>query len=288
MDGLAAAYAAMVWLGSDIEIFPASYGDTNLPDVTDKEVYMFDFSYPREIILDMQSKAKSFVVVDHHASAKDALCGLECAHFDMTKSGAMLAWEYLVKRNETREYVAPALFHYVQDRDLWQWQLPRSKEVNEYIRSVIDISAPFEEQLETFERLVQEFEIGEYADKGEFLLAEKEKLVAEVTANWFRIPLCIVVDGEPELFWVPVCFAPARIYSEAAGFLAAMPENELGVAACIGNPRDGMFPLSFRSVKGNAMAKAFALSLGGGGHDQAAGCAVNYFGLSEMLASAKR
>jgi len=32
------------------------------------------------------------VVLDHHQTAQKALEGLNFAHFDMTKSGAVLAW----------------------------------------------------------------------------------------------------------------------------------------------------------------------------------------------------
>ena len=48
---------------------------------------------------------------------------LKNAYFDLSKSGARLAWEYFHP-----ERAAPQLVDYIEDRDLWRWQVPRSKE----------------------------------------------------------------------------------------------------------------------------------------------------------------
>lgn len=47
-------------------------------------------------------------------------------HYDVTHSGAYLAWSYYFPN-----VPAPLLVKYVEDRDLWRWALPDSKAINE-------------------------------------------------------------------------------------------------------------------------------------------------------------
>ena len=61
----------------------------------ERTVFIVDFSYPRTILEEMEESAESLVVIDHHKTAEEDLRGLDYCHFDMTHSGAYLAWEYL-------------------------------------------------------------------------------------------------------------------------------------------------------------------------------------------------
>lgn len=115
-----------------VEYVAANYGDEP-PDVKGKSVFIVDFSYPRKILMEMQSKAASLVVLDHHKTAKEDLEGLPFCTFDMEQSGAMLAYKYWEPLDEDED--APILIQYVQDRDLWRFKLPHSKLVNAAIQS---------------------------------------------------------------------------------------------------------------------------------------------------------
>lgn len=55
--------------------------------------------------------------------------------YDKTISGAMLAWNSLFP-----EHKAPLLVQYVQDRDLWEWKLPNSREINTGLSEVLTTS----------------------------------------------------------------------------------------------------------------------------------------------------
>lgn len=92
-DGAGAAYAAWTVLGETAEYVPAHYGNEP-PDVTGKVVYVLDFSYPRDVLLDMNAKAKSLLVLDHHKTAEADLKGLDFAVFDMIELGAALNAEF--------------------------------------------------------------------------------------------------------------------------------------------------------------------------------------------------
>lgn len=55
--------------------------------------------------------------------------------YDNMISGAMLAWNSLFPNQK-----APALVEYVQDRDLWVWKLPNSREINTGLSEVLTTS----------------------------------------------------------------------------------------------------------------------------------------------------
>jgi oligoribonuclease NrnB/cAMP/cGMP phosphodiesterase (DHH superfamily) len=129
-DGFGAAYAAWRALGDRAEYLPAKYGQV-APDVTGRNVLIADFSYPRDALLRMKQQAKGILVLDHHKSAMEDLAGLDFAQFDVECSGAMLAWAYF----HPDEY-PPMLIRYIQDRDLWQWRLPDSREFSAGLMTV--------------------------------------------------------------------------------------------------------------------------------------------------------
>lgn len=128
-DGFTAAWVALRALG-EAELLPARYGDAP-PDVSGREVYILDFSYPRDALLRMVETASSLVVLDHHQTARENLDGLSCCVFDMSESGASLAWKHFHP-----EAPLPPIVRYVKDRDLWLWKEFRSKEVIAYIDSL--------------------------------------------------------------------------------------------------------------------------------------------------------
>jgi len=110
-----------------------SYADasaTSLPDVDGKTVYLLDFSYPREIMLELAERAQDVIVLDHHKSAQADLEDLiddeiVNGEFDMERSGAMMAWNFFFFDQEPPKFV-----EYVQDRDLWIKELPNCEEIN--------------------------------------------------------------------------------------------------------------------------------------------------------------
>lgn len=90
-----------------------------------KNVIICDISFNYDIILKFIAVANSFIIIDHHKTAKEKLEQLNSKYkiFDMSKSGAMLMWEYLFSSTKP-----PLLVEYVQDRDLWLEKMPYNKE----------------------------------------------------------------------------------------------------------------------------------------------------------------
>ena len=146
-DGYGAAFAAWLRFGDDAIYIPVNYGQP-MPEIEDgSDVFMLDFSYPREPLKELARRSKQLVVLDHHATAEKDLAGLEVelrtafgkphiVSFNMNKSGAVLACEYFhddaikCEVGQLGEF-----FAYLQDRDLWQFKLPQSREVSMALRS---------------------------------------------------------------------------------------------------------------------------------------------------------
>ena len=82
--------------------------------------------------------ANSYHVYDHHKSESDII-GKSYVTYDVNRSGAGLAWDYLFGKDSRESCFdgdfenRPYWVDYVEDRDLWRFDLPDSRAVNNYI-----------------------------------------------------------------------------------------------------------------------------------------------------------
>ena len=128
-DGFAAALAAWRFYRGQAEFLALDHGQITsvdeLPALAGRAVYILDFSFGPELLQAVEARAAQLVLLDHHKSAAEKLSGFACRcgvlHFDMSKSGARLAWEFFHPEGEV-----PALVRYIEDRDIWAWQYPES------------------------------------------------------------------------------------------------------------------------------------------------------------------
>ncbi len=249
-DGFGAAWAAWTALGDDgVAYFPVSYGDP-LPDIPDGAIVVIaDFSYPREVLLALKARCP-LTVLDHHKTAQANLAGLPFAHFDMEKSGAMLAWGFWHPDD-----VAPLLIEYLQDRDLWRFALPVSRHVSAYVQSF-----PFEFALwsELAEDLAQH--MPQVVSEGGAILRAKEQMVRSI-ADHAR-PL--MVGGHR------VHVANASVYFSEVGeeLCRRYPDEPFG--GYFLDRADGKRQWGLRS-RGGFDVSEVAKQYGGGGHPGAAG-----------------
>lgn len=79
------------------------------------DVFVLDFSFPRELSDQIHEKAGFFKIIDHHASSQRDVGDRPYAYFDMESSGARMAFEYF---NPTEE--VPLAVILVDNRDLWK------------------------------------------------------------------------------------------------------------------------------------------------------------------------
>lgn len=131
-DGVAAAWAANCEFPY-AEVIPAGYqrglSEEFLQSITNAVVLIVDFSFDADNMRLICEKAKYVELLDHHMTALQKLADFEADNFDMTsckttRSGCGIVWEWL----HGSEPMPPLLAH-VEDRDLWLFKLPDTKQV---------------------------------------------------------------------------------------------------------------------------------------------------------------
>jgi len=259
-DGFGAATIIRIALGRHkVEFHPGVYQEPP-PDVTGREVVLVDFSYKRDVLLEMAEKAKHILILDHHKSAEADLVDLPDnieAHFDMERSGAMMAWDYYNPGEEP-----PALIRHIQDRDLWQFKLDGTREIQACV-----FSHPYE--FELWERLLSA-NLQELRKEGEAIERKHFKDVNElIKSHAYRM----IIGG----YDVPVLNAP-YFYSSDAGHI--MGENE-PFAACYWDSADHR-TFSLRSAENGLDVSEIAKQFGGGGHKHAGGFRLGFDELHKL------
>ncbi len=252
MDGTASAWAAwnsMAWHGA--EFLPAIY-DSPPPDVQGRDVLIVDFSYPRNTLIDMASKAKSLKVLDHHKTAQADLEGLPFCVFDMNRSGAGLTWDTLFS-GLSRHW----LIDYIEDRDLWKFNLPDSVDVNAYIQT-LGFS------IDAMERLDSE---GRDAAKAKGAVATA--MIKNYVALTKQAARHYWLNGKEP---IPGVNAPAWSVSELVGALA---KDTPLFAFAWSQLSSGKYVYSLRSRPDGSDVSVVAKDFGGGGHKHAAGFVVD-------------
>lgn len=244
----------------EIGYVAAQYGDTP-SDCKGQDVFIADFSYSLEAMLAIAGQAKSLTVLDHHKTAEEALAGFHdvcmaetglrpTVVFDMGKSGGRLAWEYLYGRGYISARDCPWLVDYTEDRDLWRWALPLSREINAALHSYpLDFTTWDELSVQSATALALE---------GKAILRRDQQVIAEHVARAYEAML-----GNYRVLAVN---ATSQV-SDIAGELAK--GRPFGVAWF--ERADAMRQYSLRSDEGGVDVAEIATCFGGGGHKHAAG-----------------
>jgi uncharacterized protein len=241
-DGFGAAWA--LWRQfPEARFLPVKHGNPPPSGLNGQRVVIVDFSYARETLETMAEQATGLLVLDHHITAEKALAGLPYAYFDLKKSGAVLAWEW------AHDHPVPWLLDYIQDKDLWTWALPQSREINAAIAS-----HPFEFQTWS------SFRQTDLEQEGRAILRYEHELVSKLAGQA-----------------VSVEFQGATVPSVQSAILTSQIGERLSADApfcIIWHDRDGRRYYSMRSREDGTDVGAIAASFGGGGHTHAAGFSV--------------
>lgn len=264
-DGFTAAWVCAEALG-DVELHPAHYGDAPPENTDGRTIYIVDFSYKEDVLLELCANAAAVVVLDHHKSAEEELRNLVgytedyglLVEFDMERSGAGMAWDHFHPDADDNR---PAIVDYVQDRDLWRFELAESRSVNAYIA----LSEMTLEQWVTIDYEI-EFEFERVFAIGGAVRLRETLLVKQICQN--VRPL--MIDG----FEVPSVNSSV-LQSETGNVLCMAPEAPF--SAVWYQLQDGRFAFSLRSLDSKEDVSVIAKRYGGGGHRNAAGFTVNSF-----------
>ncbi len=273
-DGFGAAWVVRKAFGDDVEFHAGVYQDSP-PEVADRNVIMVDFSYKRDVLEEIAKTAHTITIIDHHKSAEEDLsiykrpthemrmdevqfrnyCGFESSYpiraiFDLERSGARLAWDFYFPNEEP-----PQLINHIQDRDLWQFKLSGTREIQAAI-----FSYPYDFKM--WDELMKN-DVDDLIYDGEVIERKHFKDIREfIKVAAYRMDIA----G----YDVPVLNAP-YFWSSDAGHI--MGEGE-PFAACYWDTPDGRV-FSLRSAEDGLDVSEIAKQFGGGGHKHAAGYRIN-------------
>jgi len=261
-DGFGAAWAVWRAWGSDARYVARGHEDAFDARSHEGEVLVFvDIAPPPEALAELSELAAQLVVLDHHVSARDrfAACGgLDASHarrghrirFDLDHSGAVLAWTHFHPGDP------PPLLLYVEDQDLWSWQLADSEAVNAAIGS-------YPRDFETWDDLAARPAADLAAEGLPILRANRQEVERSLQAA------------------ASVAIGERRAEAVNARTLRAQIGHALAERATFGLPWGVVYRISADRVDvslysiGELDVAALAARYGGGGHRNAAGFNVS-------------
>jgi len=296
-DGFGAAFSIWKALKDTCELLfiPVQYGQDvpweALRDFGPDKVFIVDFSYKTHILEGIASIYPDLTVIDHHKSALPELQawlpeqsvnpGAGSYFFDLERSGCGLTWDLFhldpdwnPNEHGVDELQAslpmPEILLYVQDRDLWRFELENSKEINAYI-------ATMPENFEEWDN----FYLPEAYTAGKAVIAfqnaQIQKRLKDVRMMGFIIEASVPTQNyyfhtpcamEEPYSLVPFVNASENVSELGEAMCSAYPDAPFSVSYC--DRADGKRSYSLRSRNGfdvSTVAKAFQ----GGGHFSASG-----------------
>lgn len=268
-DGMGAAYSAWRHFGDKARYIGINYGDKLPPLRARTDLYLLDFSFKRQLMLELAQLHPRIVVIDHHISAEKELQGIQDEApnieivFDNNHTGAWLAWEYFFP-----DTTAPWLLPYVEDRDIWKHELPDTQEINAAVNTYPMDFLTWDKIIEDGpERLIQE---------GRAILryTEGKKVDLARSARLAQI-------GE---FSFPAVNAPHFLASDLGHHLLDI-YPDAPFAGTYRDEKDGRRSWSLRSEDDRVDVQVLASALGGGGHRNASGLEEEFAGEKIFMGS---
>lgn len=255
-DGFTAAWIARQAM-PDCELFEGRFGEPapSADKVFMREVYVLDFSYPRtemELLNVAVGHTGRLTVLDHHKTAEANCKGLDFCEFDMERSGCGMTWGRFFPDAPPPEWI-----RCVEDRDLWRFSLPDTKNVHAYIASLPMTMDNWD--------LLDGLSIESIADRGEVVRGYIETYIGKAVKE------ARVVDVQMGFLHhqVAVLNVPYQNASETAdAILEKFPDVDYSMTYF--QRADGNWQYSLRSRSDFDVSK-IAVARGGGGHAQAAG-----------------
>ena len=247
---------------------PISPGeDPFLGNIEKKSILFVDVCPQPSYVLKNIAKVSKITILDHHKSSKELMeeiakhefANLEII-FDLKLSGAQIAWDYFFPGQKR-----PFFIDYIGDRDLWNWLLESSEEINFAINrhlSLEEMTAYLEDEDASFKTLLAE---------GTILKMENDQKVKTIAETARRE---IFTCGDESFSVMMVENENRPLTSDIGDYLCEnFPEIDFAVITFHGA---SYVSVSLRGIKGKcpdlcAIAKRF----GGGGHPSAAGFRIS-------------
>ena len=258
LDGLGAAWSAFCKLGNQGHYIPARYGD-DIPDFEPgATLYILDFSYSPQLLVDASAKAGRIVLIDHHMTAMEQCNDFFKVHptpenlsinFDMSRSGCVLTWQHFF-----HDLKPPKILLHIEDRDIWRFKLDDTREIT---------TALYEKMPITFTE-IGSLDLTELLAVGRIQVKQFSGMVQRLVKSAHSVS----VAGQ-----VGLAVNSPSFFSSDLGQLLAEKSGTFGMTYQY-DGRKQQWTFSLRSI-GDYDVGHLALSFGGGGHKNAAGFALD-------------
>ena len=246
-----------------------------IDDLEGKDIWILDYMYKIEEI--KRIKYRTLTIIDHHSSNKEVIeeckylnMGIDNAvriFFEEKYSAAGLAWRLLMKDGENS---IPWWIKYIEDRDLFTFSLPHSREVNDALFNLKYRNFNKFDELQSFTDEQRE----RFIEQGIIIGNIKKDIIDKIVRNAHP---CIF-DGY-KIYVVET----GTLVSEVGEALYTTYKNTCDFVMCIYYDfKERSFRCRLRCDKNSSLdlseiAKKYSSEVGkGGGHKAAA--AFNYIG----------
>ncbi len=267
LDGLGAAWSAFCKLGNQVRYIPARYGD-DFPDFEPEAIlYILDYSYPPQLLVNASAKAGRIILIDHHMTAMeqcDAFFKTQplpenlSLNFDLSRSGCVLAWQYFF-----HDLKPPKILLHIEDRDLWRFKLEGTREITTALYERMAI--PFAE--------IGSLDLAELLAVGRIQVEQFLGIVLRLAKSAHSVS----VAGR-----IGLAVNAPSLFASDLGHVLAEKSGTFGMTYQY-DGRKQKWTFSLRSI-GDYDVGHLALSFGGGGHRNAAGFVLDdnpFFNVSD-------
>lgn len=227
-----------------------------LDKLTGKNVFMCDFSYKYQYLEKIIGAASSFMILDHHKSAKLDLESVPDHQkiFRMDKSGCGIVWDFYFEDKPLPKFLA-----HIQDRDIWEFKLADTENFTTYF---------YEEKFdfELWREYLDENKVQDAINCGKSWISYKDIVIDNIIRNsrWIVQKIdnnyVIIVYSNSSIFKSEI---GSRLFSKYpfADF-SCVWDYKLGIDKTI---------YSLRSTDNRYDVSLISKKFGGGGHRNAAG-----------------
>ena len=247
----------------DIDLFTA-----------DDEVYIVDFSYPRDIMEKLHASPCQLIVIDHHKTAKDKLEGIRGVTFDESAAGCVLT-----QRLFFPEFAIHVFIALIGDRDIWKFEYGDDAR---YFHAGIEyriLTNVWEKDVSDLEKYFALFdkcaidhrETDRIIDEGRPIVeTQNARLKVHFDNNNARV---VNLLGKKIAFYQSI---GKEAVSELGNYWVKHSDVDVALTSIM--LADGTFIFSARSLNGQALEviEVMGKQHNGGGHPNACGFSVNY------------
>lgn len=267
--------AAVLYLGTwgdYYEFIPMTYGRETLVEREWKWDYVFfvDYCPELETYRHYKERALEALVMDHHKTNKDLVLSYDGGIYAENRSGAGMALEYIIDEWSFQDDMGlDELVSYVEDRDLWKWEIDDSDAVNEALAHIyMNVGSPPQELAEDF---LDGIDLDYLISVGDTLIENRQNQIVSALKD---AKTCMIGGHKARI-------CNSRYHQSHLGEALA---NLCGVGVVWWMDGRSNIRLSLRG-NGEVDVSNIAAQYGGGGHKNAAGARISLSQLQEILAT---